>query len=99
MPLPRRNLLEEELPPEELAGLVGEEAAPAGTDLLSTGDLGELAGEGADMGELDVMGEPDLAAQLEDPNIDPAMRAELQSRLALAARRRLAGLGGGEGVL
>jgi hypothetical protein len=35
-----------------------------------------------------------MAAALEDPNIDPQMKMQIEQQLALAARRQLAGLGG-----
>lgn len=35
-----------------------------------------------------------MAAALEDPNIDPATRAQIEQQLSLAARRQLAGMGG-----
>lgn len=35
-----------------------------------------------------------MAAALEDPNIDPATRTQIEQQLSLAARRQLAGMGG-----
>jgi hypothetical protein len=74
-----------------------------GTDSLSDADLAAIAGEGggAPMGpdagmqvDPEEMEVEQLSQLLNDPNLDPATREELQQRLAIAARRRLAGMGG-----
>lgn len=98
MPIdPRRRLLDEQDPTDPLgpdAPLPGE-ADAVGTDQLSDEDLAALAGEGADTIDLDQLSADDLQSQLN--GADPAARADIQARLALAARRRLAGGGMGGG--
>lgn len=78
-----------------------------GMDLGSMGqeapmDLGTLGG--GEMAPPDQMGmgpqSPEdaeveqMAAALDDPTVDPAMKAQIEQQLRLAAQRQLAGLGG-----
>jgi hypothetical protein len=67
------------------------------TSTLSDADLAQLAG--TDAGSVDPveMEVEQLQAQLADPNLDPATRDQIQQMLALAARRRMAGMGAGAG--
>lgn len=63
------------------------------SDQLSTGDLSSLAGAGTDAISGDQAQEDQMLQQLQDPNTDPALKIQLQQQLAIAARRRLAGMG------
>lgn len=72
------------------AGLGG----PQSTDDLTGNDLAAL---GQPIGDLQSPEEQQIAqmdAALNDPNTPPEQQAQLQQMLDLAARRRLAGLGG-----
>jgi len=79
-----------------LAGDVGAQGeAPPGTGMPAPD-----AAAGGVGGQMDpeAMQVEELQAQLDDPNLDPQTRQDLQMQLALAARRRLAGLGGDLGA-
>ena len=96
--LPRRSLADvmgqPQMTEEDLAAM--DAAAPTGigagledTSVLSDADLAQLAGTGADTSAVDQV--PQLQAAL-GGELDPMQRQDIQQRLELAARRRLAGV-------
>ena len=81
---------------EDLAGLAGAEGGEgmAMDPGMQPGMEPGLEG-GIDPEEIELQ---ELQAALEDPNTPPEMQQMIQQRLAMAARRRMAGVGGGEAV-
>lgn len=88
--------------PQVGLGQLGEEApldaAPGEVLPMASGETPDMAGDLAALDEApDLGGEEDLmvqemAAALEDPNVPPEDKAMIEQELALAARRRLAGV-------
>lgn len=83
-------------PPEAVSGLLGDAGASmtgdtAGVDssMLSDAELAQMTQDDSDLQA------EQLLQQLNDPNIPPAEKAFIQQQLVLAAKRRLAGVGGG----
>lgn len=78
-------------------GAMGAPPEQAPMDLGGLGDQGGAPppqmGMGGDMAPEDIQAEQ-LAAALEDPNLPPAQKQQIEQELQLAARRQLAGLGG-----
>lgn len=62
-----------------------------GVDPGMGGDMG--GGMGAEMPTPEDLQVQQMAQALDDPNIPPAQKQQIQQQLALAARRQLAGLG------
>lgn len=92
MAIPDRSRLLEMLEgsaPTGAGGLLGEDAAPVGTDAVPTGELAQQAPPPAPMPE----GEEGMpgVSPLMDPNMSPEEQEMLKMQLALAARQRLAG--------
>lgn len=72
----------------------GMEAVPSPTgapmsDQLTDDDLAAMVGEGSQPQDPQVA---QVIAALEDPNTDPAIRQQIETMMAMAARRRMAGL-------
>lgn len=78
-----------------LPGMDAGGGAPGGlnTDQLTGQDLSAMAGSDFSSPE-DQMGD-EMQAALLDPNTTPEQRDLIQQQIAMAARRRLAGVGGG----
>lgn len=76
-----------------LGALGGEQGGlGANTDQLTGADLGAMGGDVGSPEDIEVA---QLEAALNDPETPPDMIQAIQQQLALAARRRMAGLGGG----
>jgi hypothetical protein len=83
-------------PPPGLAGAAPDAGGvPGSTDDLTGNDLAALAQPIGDLQSPEDQQVAQMDAALNDPNTPPEQRAQLQQLLDLAARRRLAGLGGG----
>lgn len=78
-------------PAAGLAGGLGGGLEGGNTDLLSESDLSDLGGEEFSPEDAEL---EEMIAALEDPNTPPEVRQMIEQQLAVAARRRLAGLGG-----
>lgn len=76
-----------------LPGVPQEPAQGGSTDQLTGDDLAALSGE-QDVGNPEDVAVAQMEAALDDPNTPPDVKAQIQQQLDLAARRRLAGLGG-----
>lgn len=74
------------------AGILGALGGGVGqnTDQLTGADLGAMGGDVGSPEDIEVA---QLEAALNDPNTPPQMIQAIQQQLALAARRRLAGVG------
>lgn len=76
--------------PMDLGGLAQDPTMGAGgPDSMSSGMGAEAMPQSPEDAQVQQM-----AAALDDPNLDPATRSQIEQQLQLAARRQLAGLGG-----
>jgi hypothetical protein len=74
-------------------GALGGGLEGANSDQLTGADLGAMGGDVGSPEDIEVA---QLEAALQDPNTPPEIMQAIQQQLALAARRRLAGLGQGQ---
>ncbi len=81
-------------PPEEAGGV----GAGLDTDQLTGEDLAALSGEGLDGLTPEELEVQQMSMALEDPNTPPEEKAQIEQLLAMAARRRIAGIGAGGGA-
>ena len=72
----------------------GAPGVPGSTDNLTGNDLAALAQPVNDLQSPEEQQVAQMDAALNDPNTPPEVQAQLQQMLDLAARRRIAGLGG-----
>lgn len=99
MALPRQRLSDILAPDTSMPGAdpTGAGVLPPGQDTsaLSDQQLGQL-GDAAPVGQdidPEALQVQELTQALQDPNTPPQVKAQIQAELAMAARRKLAGVG------